>query len=60
MTKSRKPPLPRLVDQVQQILDILYWALNQALDAEGINILHWSIMQRAYLHGRGVYAPEQK
>jgi DNA-binding MarR family transcriptional regulator len=47
MGKSKKPPLPPMVNQVQQLLDILGWALNQVLDHQGIKVLHWAFMQRA-------------
>jgi DNA-binding MarR family transcriptional regulator len=54
MAKSKGPTLPRMVNQVQQTLDILFWALNRVLDDQGITVLHWAFMQRAYLHASGV------
>ena len=43
-----------MVDQVQQLLDILFWALNEVLDDQGITMLQWAFMQRAYMASRGV------
>lgn len=43
-----------MVDQVQQLLDILFWALNEVLDDQGITMLQWAFMQRAYRASRGV------
>jgi len=54
MAKSKSPPLPEMVNQVQQTLDVLFWALSRVLDAEGITALHWAILQRAYLERGGV------
>jgi hypothetical protein len=39
---------PLVVNQVQQLLDVLGWALNCVLDDQGIRVLHWAFMQRAF------------
>jgi DNA-binding MarR family transcriptional regulator len=43
-----------MVSQVQQTLDVLFWALHRILYDEGITPLHWAILQRAYLKTGGV------
>jgi len=48
------PPLPEMVSQVQQTLDVLYWALSRVLSDEGITVLHWAILKRAYRLRGGV------
>ena len=54
MGRSKQPPLPSMVSQVQQTLDILFWALHRVLYDEGITPLHWAIIQRAYRERGGV------
>jgi DNA-binding MarR family transcriptional regulator len=54
MAKSRRPALLPMVNQVQQTLDILFWTLNRVLDDDGITVLQWAFLQRAYLSSRGV------
>lgn len=43
-----------MVSQVQQFLDIVGWALNCVLDEQGIKVLHWAFMQRAFQWRGGV------
>lgn len=38
----------------QEFLDLLFWKLHRILDREGVSMLHWAIMQRAFLAHPGV------
>ena len=37
-----------------EVLDLLFWKLHRILDVEGVSILQWAFMQRAFLHDTGV------
>ena len=38
----------------QEFLDLLFWKLHRILDREGIWMLHWALMQRAFENHAGV------
>ena len=38
----------------QEFLDLLFWKLHRILDCEGLTMLHWALMQRAFLDHSGV------
>lgn len=47
--KYAKAPVPAfLVQRVNEFVDLLYWELNRILDKEGISMLQWAFIQRAY------------
>jgi DNA-binding MarR family transcriptional regulator len=43
-----------MVQVVQEFLEILHWKLAQVLDREGISMLQWAFMQRAFDRPDGV------
>jgi DNA-binding MarR family transcriptional regulator len=43
-----------MVYLVQEFIDTLFWKLNRILDQEGVSVLQWAFMQRAFLDYRGV------
>jgi len=50
--KSDKP-LP-MEYMAQEFLDLLFWKLHRILSQEGVSVLQWAFMQRAYLQEFGV------
>jgi DNA-binding MarR family transcriptional regulator len=47
-TYKRQPAPPFMVLVVQEFLELLYWKFQQVLDREGISMLQWAFIQRAY------------
>ena len=42
----------------EEFLDLLFWKLHRILDQEGISMLHWALMQRAFDDSSGVRTSE--
>ena len=53
MRKRTLKPQP-MAYMAQEFLDLLFWKLHRILEREGISMLHWAIMQRAFLAHPGV------
>jgi DNA-binding MarR family transcriptional regulator len=47
---SKTLPRPTTVNIAQEFLDQLFWKLYRILDLEGVSMLQWAILQRAYLN----------
>jgi DNA-binding MarR family transcriptional regulator len=43
-----------MVFMAQEFLDLLFWKQHRILDQEGVSVLQWAIMQRAFLNETGV------
>jgi DNA-binding MarR family transcriptional regulator len=43
-------PRPTMVNITLEFLDQLFWKLHRILDREGVSMLQWAILQRAYLN----------
>jgi DNA-binding MarR family transcriptional regulator len=50
--KVRRPP--PMTSTAIEVLDLLFWKVHRILDLEGVSILQWAFMHRAFLHESGV------
>jgi DNA-binding MarR family transcriptional regulator len=47
-TYKGKPAPPFMIYVVQEFLELLYWKFRQVLDRDGISMLQWAFIQRAF------------